>query len=200
MVTTLMSSVGFVTLVATQPLNADLSPLNQARSSMDRYALVAATEAPPRPFRNPWVAAGLGWGAATGLVLLEGPFELPLIPASSFATIVTLSPGGFGAGHFYAGDPLRGALVSLAGPLITTGAAVATDAVMKQMYPCRNAACHMFPDLSPYAYAWLFSGIVYGMWASWDAYNTAERFNASIAPSDTSHERNERLGAGPLRR
>ena len=124
--------------------------------------------------KNPWVAAGLGWAVTAGTLHSEQYFELPPLYGPT-ATIATLSPMGFGTGHFYAGDPLRGALVSVAGLIITSGLAYSSEAIHRQLYPTHYAG--PFGRGTPYLNTWLLTGIAYGAWASWDAYHTAERFN-----------------------
>jgi hypothetical protein len=124
--------------------------------------------------KDPRMAAGLAWGITAAAFYSESFLELPQLRFGQLATIATLAPMGFGAGHLYAGDYTRGALVSLAGPLVVTGTAMAFQAVHDAHNPVMDLGSM---DQRPYFRGWLLAVLAYGTWASWDAYQTAERVN-----------------------
>lgn len=113
-------------------------------------APVASVEVP-----NPWLAGALSLTTPTTL-------GIATLPALGIA-----APFGFGAGHVYAGDPTRGAWVSLGG----LGVALAAGAYgiygpnegyrpRRLMMAGTNAA---------------IATMVYSCWAAYDAYHTADR-------------------------
>lgn len=137
---------------------------------------VQAAEAEPQAAvkKDPRIAAGLAWGVTAAAFYSESFLELPQLRFGQLATIATLAPMGFGAGHLYAGDYTRGALVSLAGPLVVTGTAMTFQAVHDAHNPVMPMGSM---DQTPYFRGWLLAVLAYGAWASWDAYQTAERAN-----------------------
>jgi hypothetical protein len=137
-------------------------------------AHAAETEPHAAVKRDPRLAAGLAWGITAAAFYSESFLELPPVRFGQLATIATLAPMGFGAGHLYSGDYPRGALVSLAGPLVVTGTAMAFQAV----HDAQNPVTYMGSmDQTPYFRGWLLAVLAYGTWASWDAFQTAERAN-----------------------
>jgi hypothetical protein len=137
---------------------------------------VQAAETGPQAHvkKDPRMAAGLAWGITAAAFYSESFLELPPLRFGQLATIATLAPMGFGAGHLYAGDYTRGALVSLAGPFVVTGTAMAFQAVHDAQNPVTDLGSM---DQTPYFRGWLLAVLAYGTWASWDAYQTAERAN-----------------------
>lgn len=147
-------------------------------------AHAAETGPPASVKKDPRLAAGLAWGITAAAFYSESFLELPPVRFGQLATIATLAPMGFGTGHLYAGDYTRGALVSLAGPLVVTGTAMAFQAVHDAHNPVTDLGSM---DQTPYFRGWLLAMLAYGTWASWDAYQTAERINrdAQIPPGPT---------------
>jgi hypothetical protein len=143
-------------------------------------AQAAATEPHAAVKKDPRLAAGLAWGITAAAFYSESFLELPPVRFGQLATIATLAPMGFGAGHLYAGDYPRGALVSLAGPLVVTGTAMAFQAVHDAHNPVTDLGSM---DQTPYFRGWLLAMLACGTWASWDAYQTAERVNRDVQVS-----------------
>lgn len=166
----------FLNLVATLVLlSATCSPADATEGEP-----VPSVETQTHQLKNPWVAASLGWAVTGGLVASEQFLELPLVRGnpSPFATIVSLSSVGFGAGHFYAGDPLRGTLVSLGGPVAVIGTGFIFQSISQALTPpCTSITCGGMMDVNPFLTGWLLATLGYGAWASWDAYQTAIRRN-----------------------
>lgn len=153
-----------VTLIAAIVATTAVAPSAAAQG-------IAGPRGKQTDYRSPDLAAVLPWGATVGLYYLEGSYVLRGIP---LGTIAALAPAGFGAGHFYAGDPLRGTWVSLGGPVVTMGSAMAVQFVYSKLNPCTPG---ILCSRDPFFFTLLISGIAYGSWASWDAYRTAEEFN-----------------------
>lgn len=110
----------------------------------------------PAAMPEPWLAGGLS---------LATPV---LFGAASVRGFGLGAPLGFGVGHWHAGDPTRGALVTLGG----FGAALAG------YYWGLSSGGGKYSGggnlTTAVLTAWGFSA-AYGLWASYDAYQTAER-------------------------
>lgn len=117
---------------------------------------------------NPALAATLS--AVTPLALFSAGVALMKQPAPityGGIGVVALSPVGLGMGQCYAGEPLRGALVGLGGPVVALGLGVLGDQYLAKpggMRPSNEAAL-----------MYGLGVLSYGAWACWDAYQTAER-------------------------
>lgn len=96
--------------------------------------------------------------------------------------LYVLTPIAFGGGQFYAGEPWRGTLVTLGGPLATFAGFLAGALVLPALFPYQAPPPPAVPMGSGYALTMgLFSGIAacagYGGWAIWDAYQVAQSKN-----------------------
>jgi hypothetical protein len=124
------------------------------------YSAYAADESKPPEevtFKNPWLASGLALPATM------------LLWTASVPAFGVAAPLGVGAGHFYAGDVTRGAWVSLGGVgAFLAGGAWGLYGPNSDLYP-RRVNNAVFGALTATA--------AYSLWASWDAYQTAERIN-----------------------
>jgi hypothetical protein len=120
---------------------------------------------------SPALAAALTVAAPATLMGVGG--LLGGSPALAYPFLLT---GAFsmGAGHLYAGDPLRGALVSVGFPLVVTGAMGLGQAIPGNVG--WGGATNTVVGAT-------LAGLAYTVWASHDAYQTAERKNAEAAPS-----------------
>lgn len=125
-------------------------------------ATPAATPEASTSVPSPWLAGTLSLG--TPLVL----------GAVSMRAFGLGAPLGFGAGHWYAGDPVRGALVSLGG----FGAAYAGYSWGL------SSGGGRYPGGGSLTIAVLTAwgvSLAYGLWAGYDAHHTAERLKPSDA-------------------
>jgi hypothetical protein len=85
---------------------------------------------------------------------------------------------GFGAGHVYAGELRRGALVSLGGALL-----LGVASGLGHYYDSQPRDCPMGGCLQPVEKTFAFpmaAAIAYSLWASTDARLTAERRNLEL--------------------
>lgn len=123
--------------------------------------------------RSPWVAAGMSVvpsALLTGFALSEQAIDSPRTP------LVLLVPLGFGLGQAYAGDPWRGALVSLGGMAVEVGSLTLLGATLGSRGGNGGGGMGAILLLG------LAATAGYGAWAAWDAHQTAE----SRAPAPIS--------------
>lgn len=118
--------------------------------------------------KDPWMAVGLGVGSSLGFA------SLVAVPVPWLAPFCMLSPFTVGLGHVYAGDPARGAWVTLG----SLGAAIVALGLGGMSYFASSSG----PGGVIFAVG---SGVAvyaaYETWAGVDAYNTAERVNQEAA-------------------
>jgi hypothetical protein len=131
--------------------------------------------------RHPLLAAGLT--LTTPLLLLAVEQQVGLgryIPVTNANIGIVVA--GFGAGHFYAGEPWQGALVSVGGPLLLFSAYR-----LLQMRDARNSPPGLPGDLrvgDSHVGEMTVLALIYGGLAAWHAYATVEEKNkAASAPS-----------------
>lgn len=136
--------------------------------------------------RYPLLAAGLTLTTPLLLLALEQRVRLgQYIPVTNANIGIVVA--GFGAGHFYAGEPWQGALVSVGGPLLLAG----TYALL-QLRDARNTPPGLPGDLRMgYSHTEEMTALalIYGGLAAWHAYATVEEKNrAASAPSAPAAE------------
>lgn len=144
------------------------------------------TEAPPAIVRpadaSPGVASALSFYTPLAGV---GVSALAITGMPAHFVGLPLMALGTGAGHVYAGDPVRGALVGLGGtaaPAAVFGLTTLLGNLVIPPVTC-NASfgeCHMAPPIVPFIGIGLglATEIWYLTWAAGDAAATAERKNA----------------------
>lgn len=127
----------------------------QPAFAQDEAATPAATPKESVAAPEPWLAATLS--IATPLTL-----RVATLPAFGIG-----APLGFGAGHVYAGDPARGAWVSIGGlGAFLAGGAYGLYGPDNSLYPRRWNQALYWSSVAT---------IIYSLWAGYDAYHTAER-------------------------
>jgi hypothetical protein len=151
-------------LLAVAPITVDPSdPGGSPRTAVQERRGLDST-----PLVNPWVAAGQAIApsmAASALATAN--------PAISQVASNAI-PFTFGLGHFYAGDPFRGLLVTAGGPAATV-AGMGLGAAFNLVAPGTGST------------AWLGMGgtmaaTLYASWAATDAFWTAEKHNRLSRP------------------
>ncbi|MDB5096546.1 MAG: hypothetical protein JWM80_967 [Cyanobacteria bacterium RYN_339] len=151
-------------LLAVAPITMDPSdPGGSPRTAVEDRRGLDST-----PLTNPWVAFGLALApsmAASALATAN--------PALSQVATIAI-PFGFGLGHFYAGDPLRGLLVTAGGPIATIVGAGLGGAL--------NFAAPGQGSMAWVGMGGMTAATIYGSWAAFDAYETAERQNQRGRP------------------
>jgi hypothetical protein len=90
-----------------------------------------------------------------------------------FPIVSTLSIAGLSAGHLYAGDPGRAALVSLGFPVATAAGLLLGIGFSQLAYGNNGYGVAFFGGAGA-----ALSTVGYGAWAAVDACHTAERKNA----------------------
>jgi hypothetical protein len=150
------------------------------RSLMLASLLVAMATAPALAADKPRAAAAPDPAAAASLSV-----GVPLLLTVGAVTITSLQypvfgiamPLGFGAGQLYAGDPARAALVGLGGY-----AAAGTGGLIG--YGIDNAlnSGHAMAGTTGMVTGAALALAVYGGWAAYDAYRTAEAKAAIAKP------------------
>lgn len=108
--------------------------------------------------KNPWLAAGLSLGSPLFLGTM------------SYRAFGIGAPAGFGAGQWYAGDPERAAYVSAGGM-----AAALTAAAWGLYGPTEGLRPRRLQNAVVNA---TMVSLAYGLWAGWDAFQTAQRLNS----------------------
>lgn len=119
------------------------------------------------PVADPGFASTLSLLVPVGFAVATAPIAGPLS--------VIAAPLGAGAGHFYAGDPLRGTLITLGGlvvPSLGIGLGVGAGSLHASLDP-RNASLGSIATLG--IVGGLISAIGYTVFAARDAQTTAER-------------------------
>lgn len=125
------------------------------------------------PLIAPWLAAGLAIAPSIALTT-----ALSAVPAGSpLQDLNWVVPFTFGLGHFYAGDPLRGTLVTLGGPVAMLAGAGLGGALGGLSRTGGTPWLGMG--------AWT-AATAYGGWAAYDAYLTAQHKNQLYAPGPVS--------------
>jgi hypothetical protein len=123
--------------------------------------------------RSPWVAAGMSVvpsALLTGFALSEQAVDSPRTP------LVLLVPLGFGLGQAYAGDPWRGALVSLGGMAVEVGSLTLLGATLG------NRGGNGGGGVGAILLLGLAATAGYGAWAAWDAHQTVQNRSSLEAP------------------
>lgn len=152
--------------------------------TLDRMSLAPSSvlsEAPMAPTgvqqkKNPGLALALSAGAPFVLLGLGAALQSlspgnNSIPSFGFAgTIIAVSsPIALGAGQMYAGDPLRGVLVGLGGPLAVILAFLGGAAVPVESHSGGNYSV-IIPSV-------VGAVVLYEAWALYDAHQTTVRIN-----------------------
>lgn len=140
---------------------------------------IAREASEPPGEKSPIVATLLSAGAPVGLVGLGFALQRP--------EVFYVAPLGLGAGHFYAGDPGRGALVGLGAPVAV--AAGTLPFLLPGLIERWSEGGSYRYSLPPSYYTLLFgtmlgatiSTLAYTGWAIGDAYNTAAEANQGKA-------------------
>lgn len=155
-----------LTLLAPSPALASLEPLALARAEL------SATEA-RQSLPDPALAGTLSWVVPLGLAVVT-------VPLGPFALVA--GGIGTGAGHLYAGDPTRGILVGVGGvaaPLLGFGAGMGLGLGLAGLN-------QSFNSLGAIAVTGIVTGLAstvgYLVFASRDAYRTAERQQVPTQP------------------
>ena len=138
---------------------------------------IAQDASEPAGKKSPIVASLLSAGAPVGLVGLGFALQRP--------EVLYVAPLGLGAGQYYAGDPVRGALVGLGAPVAV--AAGTLPFLLPGLIERWSEGGSYRYSLPPSYYTLLFgtmlgatiSTLAYTGWAIGDAYNTVAEANQS---------------------
>jgi hypothetical protein len=129
----------------------------------------------PRPVeKDPALAAGLSAGLplATLAACSMAMYNSDTIFAGQVGLLAV--PLTYGVGQAYAGDPLRGLLVSLGSLLAITGAGLVGGAIADAT---STAMPRNYASLGGGIMGGAIGIIAYAGWAGYDAFRTAERYN-----------------------
>jgi hypothetical protein len=139
--------------------------------AVSMLAIAAPAHAEPsKPDKvNPYLAWTLSTVLPIGTAYLAAWQKQPNVG-------LVLSTASLGAGHIYAGDPLRGGLVTLGGGAILAGGGILIQQAI-------DSDRGKFSNDGTITTSLLVGGVVvaYWLWAGHDAFDTAVRHNKSVS-------------------